>query len=250
MVPPCFRFFIFSVVLLVINVGLTLLAPPPAPCARGVSAGGAAPRRLGYSARPAAPADADLFSAASRGDLARVASLLSRGARVSATNNMWQTALQMAAAAGHASTVRALLAAGANVNAADVFGATPLIAAAREGRLEAVTALLEANALVASPIVVADGSDALLRAVRRGHVEVARALLAHGADVDTRDKQGRTPVMYAVQDNGAAMVALLIKEGAHLNLVSPDKVTALKWARVYKRSEIEALLVSAGATAA
>jgi ankyrin repeat protein len=162
---------------------------------------------------------------------------------------MLQSPLLEASSKGHTGAVTALLAAGADVNAADVFGATPLIAASREGKLDVVLLLLAAGAEVLSPVLVSDGGDALMRATRRNHVPVADALIKSGANVDKRDKQGRTPIMYAVQENNKDMVALLIAGGADINLFSPDKVSAMRWARTYKRAEIEELLLKAGAKA-
>ena len=251
MPPPCWRFFIFSLVLLLLNVCFTLISAPPV-CSPATTRGGV--RRVGYTRAGGTPAppstaavDAELFTAALHGDAARISSLLSAGARVLSHNNMNASPLLAAAAGGHAAAARALLAAGADVNAADVFGATPLIAAAREGHLPVVKLLLGAGAEVLGPVVVADGGGALLRAVRRGHLDVALALVTAGATVNGRDKQGRTPIMYAVQDNRKDMVAMLLEARADVGAVSPDRVSALSWARTYKRGDIEELLVKAGA---
>ena len=51
----------------------------------------------------------------------------------------------------------------------------------------------------------------LRRAVNCGHREFVALLLAHGADVNTRDKRGRTPLQAARRPD---MVALLRARGA------------------------------------
>jgi cytohesin len=137
--------------------------------------------------------------------------------------------------------VELLMQSGARVNTVDVFGASAAIVAAREGRLDVLVALIKAGADINGPHVISDFSDALMRASRRGHVACAEALLAAGADPDTRDKQGRTPLMYSVQDNKMDVLKTLLKYKARIDLRAADGVTAESWALQYNRLEMTPL---------
>ncbi|KAL2152845.1 hypothetical protein VTH82DRAFT_4000 [Thermothelomyces myriococcoides] len=57
--------------------------------------------------------------------------------------------------------------------------------------------------------------------------ECARLLLEHGARVDIRDGQGRTPLHWAAEAGHEAVVRLLVAAGADLDAASHDGVTPL-----------------------
>jgi len=61
-----------------------------------------------------------------------------------------------------------------------------------------------------------DGRTALYVAAEKGHKNVAELLIAKGADVNAKDKDGCTPLRYAVLRGRRHMdmVDLLIKHGA------------------------------------
>lgn len=54
----------------------------------------------------------------------------------------------------------------------------------------------------------------LLEAARKGNVKAAGELLAKGADIEMRDKEGRTPLMLAAQYGKTNAVRLLLGKGA------------------------------------
>ena len=55
---------------------------------------------------------------------------------------------------------------------------------------------------------------ALMLAVERGHLDSVRALLEHGADVNLRDNQGSTALVYAKKQEEGELVRLLEDAGA------------------------------------
>lgn len=77
------------------------------------------------------------------------------------------------------------------------------------------------------------GKTVLLFAVSNGNVEVAKALIAAGADVNLRGTSyQRTPLSEAVFRNNSKMVELLLDHGAEktINIVDASDQTALDYA--------------------
>ena len=153
----------------------------------------------------------DLMLAASRGDLARVETLLAAGVEtLDAQDAFGQTALSYAASAGHAHIIAALVMAGADVTlrnragftgleiasakghtaAAQMLRQAHLCAAARDGDLALLAQMLDAGADINAQL--ADGWTALMIAAYHDQPAAVRALLSHGADAALQTDTGRT----------------------------------------------------------
>jgi hypothetical protein len=66
----------------------------------------------------------------------------------------------------------------------------------------------------------------LLVAALMGHKETAKVLLDHGAEVDSRAEDGRTPLMLAADKGDNDLVTLLLKAGADPTLTDKSGATA------------------------
>lgn len=64
----------------------------------------------------------------------------------------------------------------------------------------------------------ADNMAALHFASQKGHIQVARYLLAAGASINACTRKGVTPLHYAVQNGHLDLAKLLVKKGANLNM--------------------------------
>jgi Ankyrin repeats (3 copies) len=146
--------------------------------------------------------------------------------------------LRRAASAGDAAKVRQLLAAGADVNAANAYGGTALAFACDKGHTEVVKVLLEHGA----NLEIQDRfykSKPLAWAVIKGHPEIARLLLEHGAQGEAEALS--TAVVVA---SPKEIVQMIVARGK----VSPEELgEALRTARQQQKTEIAGVLEAAGA---
>ncbi len=178
-----------------------------------------------------------LVETADMGSNEFVTLLLRRNADPNATY-INQRALMAAATSGVPEVVATLLAAGASIKATDnLYGGTALHSAAPfgiapstpEARFEATQAdrgkvvrlLVEAGI----PVDVRDDWQRTpLNHNSRGYVDVTAALIELGADVNTQDIEGTTPLM---STNNAKAVEMLLAAGANAFLTDAKGRTAL-----------------------
>lgn len=140
----------------------------------------------------------------------------------------------------------ALLRRGFDPNTRDQDGQSGLTLALKLDSLRAVQALLQAPGLKVE-LRNAHGESALMLAAIKGHMDIARALIARDADVN---KTGWTPLHYAaagVQDQQAALVALLLEQHAYIDAASPNGTTPLMMAAQYGTRAVVQLLLDEGA---
>ena len=122
----------------------------------------------------------------------------------------------------------------------------PLIDAVKAGNREAVRALLKQPA-AAFKGVEGDGTTALHWAVRADDLEMARLLLAAGADVKAATREGVTPLSVAAVNGSARMTGVLLEAGANANAVMPEGETILMTAARTGRPEVIETLLRYGA---
>jgi hypothetical protein len=142
-----------------------------------------------------------------------------------------------------ARTVRALLARGLDPNSPDEKGDPALVIALRDGSLEVALALLERPDLKVDAVNAAD-ENALMMAALRGHIDWVQRLLERGAKVN---REGWTPLHYAVSGSGTRIVSLLLDKGALIDARSPSQSTPLMMAAGYGAIDSADLLLRRGA---
>ena len=91
---------------------------------------------------------------------------------------------------------------------------SPLIAAARGGHCAVVSYLCERLDVADIDYQNDSGLSALADAAMRNHPDVLRELLKHGASVDIRRNDGKTPYLMALQEGHDVCVSILLAAGA------------------------------------
>ncbi|MEP7362327.1 MAG: ankyrin repeat domain-containing protein [Acidobacteriota bacterium] len=125
--------------------------------------------------------------------------------------------LHYASEAGCLEVVELVLRQGVDANLLDRGGHRPLYAVANGCGTEAGPVVVRALVGAGADVDACGGvtrATALHMAARRGHVEIARALLDSGAAMDARDSKGDTPLQRAINCRKGAVAAVLRERGA------------------------------------
>jgi ankyrin repeat protein len=136
---------------------------------------------------------------------------------VNARNKKGQTALHIASRYHHSSMVALLLKFGADVNAKDTDYVTPLLFTLWQGYSNYTT-----------PAKIS---------------ETAQLLLEHGASVHVRGKDGQTPLYSASVCNLPDIVATLVRLGADVNARDQENMTPLLWVSTPRLFIIDGLAI-------
>jgi ankyrin repeat protein len=172
-------------------------------------------------AKRAQPADCsamDLTTAAASGCLGRVRELGANKLNVGGN-----VAPMRASMNGFADIVQALLQSGVSPNVR-VGDELPICKAIKARSTEAVEVLLAFGAIIDNSI---ESECSLLEAAERGDAKMIHALATNGANLESSDRFGRTPLMRAAEVGKKANVHALLKAGANVNAKDADDETAL-----------------------
>ena len=97
----------------------------------------------------------------------------------------------------------------------------------------------QSNANSASP-------NQIFKAVQNGEVKSVQQLIKNGADVNIKDKDGKTPLHYAAYNENFKIVKLLVKNGANVN-AEYYGATPLYFATLKNNAKIMKYLIKKGA---
>ena len=142
------------------------------------------------------------------------------------------------------SGVKKALDSGADPNKLTSYGASPLVQAAWTNNLEIIHLLTDKGADIH---LNTDFGCPLFAASAQGAMEAARFFIENKADLNCRDKSGKTPLMIAIYNGHPDIAKLLTASGADVNMKGEADWTALFFAVM--RGDIESVrnLLKAGA---
>jgi len=141
--------------------------------------------------------------------------------------------------------VESLLKRGFDPNTPNAQGQFGLFLALREGSLKVARVLVDWPSTRVETRNTVDES-ALMMAALKGHTDMARRLIARGADVN---KTGWAPLHYAATGSHAALITMLLDAHAYIDAESPNGTTPLMMASQYGSAAAVRQLLEAGADA-
>ena len=168
--------------------------------------------------------------------------LIAAGADMDTKDYTGLSALHYACNHGLIDIVKMLVEAGAGVRAADNNGDTFLILAAYHGSTDTVRYFLCLPEIELNHRAD-DNKTALLCAVEENHTDIAQLLIDAGADMDTKDNEGRSPLHYACIDGALDIVKMLVEAGAGVRATDNDEDTCLTLAAYHGHIETVRYLV-------
>ena len=158
--------------------------------------------------------------------------------------------LHWAAFRGRKEVAELLINEGADVNAKNQAGATPLDKAIGKNWDETVSLLRKHGGKTSeelNPPTTKTPDISIHGAAEVGNIEAVKQHLVAGADVNTKDKWGWTPLSRAARSGHKEAVELLIDNGADVNAMRSGGGTPLSYAASWGHEEIVELLIAKGA---
>lgn len=180
-----------------------------------------------------------LHIAAVRGQLQAVQRLVQAGADVNAVAKQGGTAAYWAALGGHDEVADFLLKSGS----ADFHNNLELAQAARTNNVALAQAALRATELRIDMQDI-EGSSALFYAAANGSAEVARLLIARGANVNLLNHQGQSPLLVATLKGHLPVVELLLQAKANTEAKDAQGRSAVMHAAWKGNAELVKILVN------
>ena len=174
--------------------------------------------------------------------------IIEHGGKVSVADALGQTPLHIAVANGYTSIATKLLEAGASVDACDNGGNTPLSVASKRGNGEVCCQPVCSGAKVGDNISFI---TCVFNAVKARDVALLSRLLAIGASINERSKNGSSALHYAIFLGHEEIAEWIIKHGGDVSLANASGLTPLylvaEMYTLYDRLHLLRLLLTKGA---
>ncbi|XP_072545824.1 fibronectin type 3 and ankyrin repeat domains 1 protein-like [Salminus brasiliensis] len=183
-----------------------------------------------------------LMVAAQKGFGRLVRKLVDHGADIHVKNGSGKDSLMLACYAGHLDIVQYLRKFGATWQSRDMGGCTPLHWAADGGHLPVIAYMIQDGCELDVRDTVSHWTPLMRVSAVGGNAAVASLLIRAGADVNVRDKDGKTPLMVAVLNNHEELVELLLDNGADQHVKNEFGSGAAEMAKAFGRQNIIDLL--------
>lgn len=197
------------------------------------------------AAHAAAQANDELLTAAAAGDVERALAALADGAATETRDARGRTALLLASAYDHVDVAAALVAAGADPNAMDHRHDTPWLVTGVTGSVAMLEVLLPAGADLT--IRNRYGGVSIIPASERGHIEYVRRVVHTGIDVNHLNDLHWTALLETVilgdgSPTYVEIARILLAAGADPSIADGDGATPLAHAERLGHSALATVL--------
>jgi len=191
----------------------------------------------------------EVLSAAERGDVAALARLIAAGAPLDSTDDARRTPLLIAVEKDDLKAAELLINAGANINAQAANLDTPWLQAGALGRTDMLRLMIPRK----PDFTIRNryGGNALIPACERAHVDTVKLLLTTGIDVNHINDLGWTGLLEIVilGDGGPRHIEvarLVLAAGADPNIADKEGVSPLAHAKRNGQKTIADMIEAAG----
>ncbi|XP_010867031.1 fibronectin type 3 and ankyrin repeat domains 1 protein isoform X3 [Esox lucius] len=191
------------------------------------------PDRMGYT---------PLMVAAMKGFSGLVQILVQHGADVNMKTSSGKNCLMLACFCGHLDIVKYLRKNGAGWCSQDGAGCSALHWAVDGAHLPVIQHMIQDGCEVDVRDGVSIWTPLMRVSAVTGEAAVAALLITAGADVNARDRDGKTPLMIAVLNNHEGLVKLLLENGADRWIKNEFGSSAMEMAKAFDRKSIVHLL--------
>ena len=193
--------------------------------------------------------DERLIAAIRTQNLSELRSALANGASVNATDLNEKSALMLACSEQWFPAVKMLVEAGANASYKNNYEQTALMFAARYCANDQIAKYLVLNASANKENTDDNGKTALMYAIENNSDAVLQYLIEAGANFNALDKKQNTPIMLAVKKGNELAVRRLVKEtGVNLNAKNADGDTVFMLAVKNTNANILKILLTENTT--
>ncbi|XP_067126392.1 POTE ankyrin domain family member B-like [Centruroides vittatus] len=177
-----------------------------------------------------------LHLAAAKGNIAVIEMLLEKDPNVNDQDINGKTPLMKAIEGHHEKAIHLLIEADAEVNLKDRGGNTAIHIALNTGQYDVAQYLLQYT--TEDNIGNKDGITALHILAETKRVKLARKFIHHGASVESRDKNLRTPLMLACKKGYFPMISLLLKNRSDVTAEDSKGWTAIDYASIVGHTQV------------
>jgi ankyrin repeat protein len=180
-------------------------------------------------------------------DIEIIELLIDKGANVFADSNIEANPIMMASMSNNVKVVKLLDDKGSYLSSETIYGFTPILYAAKYNpKPDVIKYLINNNANINS--TNEDGVSALMFASGYNSYEVVKTLIDESTQVNKRDLSGRNSIYYAATYNpDSKIINLLVENGADVNSKNKKGLTPLMRASAFNNYEVVKVLIEHGA---
>ncbi|KAI8512524.1 Multidrug resistance-associated protein 4 [Branchiostoma belcheri] len=179
-----------------------------------------------------------LMSASQRGFSGIIDVLMKCGASVQEKNSSGKNCLMLACFAGHLEIVKQLRGYGCDWETRDLGGCTAMHWACDGGHGQVVDWMIQDGAEVDVKDYKSGWTPLFRVAALNGDPQIAQLLIQAGADVNRKDKDGKTPLMIAALNGHKKLVQLLVESGADFKVKNEFGSRAVEMAHTFDRRPV------------